>query len=127
MILKAPQKIFFWPKLKKNLLKNTLSIRVRNFAPPNEPLNIYFKKKFLPRSRLHIETIWCKNEENPSDRISHAWAPLKCSYVGENISETISETVHLNCSHVRVPVFSTSARRYRVTVFSNYTVPLSCS
>jgi hypothetical protein len=34
----------FWPKLrKKNLLKNRLSIRVRNFAPLNEPLNIYKK------------------------------------------------------------------------------------
>jgi hypothetical protein len=32
----------------------------------------------LIRTRLDlIETIWCKNEENPSDRISHAWAPLK--------------------------------------------------
>jgi hypothetical protein len=28
--------------LKKNLLKNRLSIRVRNFAPLNEPLNIFF-------------------------------------------------------------------------------------
>ncbi len=23
-----------------------------------------------------MKTLWCKNEENPSDRISHAWAPL---------------------------------------------------
>jgi hypothetical protein len=22
-------------------------------------------------------TLWCKNQENPSDGISHAWAPLK--------------------------------------------------
>jgi hypothetical protein len=21
-------------------------------------------------------TLWCKNKENPSDRISHIWAPL---------------------------------------------------
>jgi hypothetical protein len=41
MVLKAPQKKFFWVKTrKKNLLKNRLSIRVRNFAPLNEPLNI---------------------------------------------------------------------------------------
>ncbi len=50
MILKAPQKkLFFCQNSKKNLLKNTLSIRVRNFAPPNEPLNIYKKiKNFNP-------------------------------------------------------------------------------
>ncbi len=24
-----------------------------------------------------MKTLWCKNEENPSDRISHAWAPLR--------------------------------------------------
>jgi hypothetical protein len=23
-------------------------------------------------------TLWCKNQENPSNRISHAWAPVKC-------------------------------------------------
>ncbi len=45
MVLKAPQKHFFFgPNLEKNHLKNTLSIRVRNFAPLNEPLNIF---KFL--------------------------------------------------------------------------------
>jgi hypothetical protein len=46
MVLKAQQKKkCFGPNLEKNLLKNTLSIRVRNFAPLNEPLNI-FKKIF---------------------------------------------------------------------------------
>jgi hypothetical protein len=24
-----------------------------------------------------MKTLWCKNKENPSDRISHTWAPLK--------------------------------------------------
>ncbi len=24
-----------------------------------------------------MRTFWCKNQENPSDRISHAWAPLR--------------------------------------------------
>jgi hypothetical protein len=24
-----------------------------------------------------MKTLWCKNQENPSDRISHAWAPSK--------------------------------------------------
>ncbi len=42
MVLKAPQKKISWAKTsKKNLLKNRLSIRVRNFAPLNEPLNIF--------------------------------------------------------------------------------------
>jgi hypothetical protein len=46
MVLKAPQKkTFLGQNSEKNLLKNRLSIRVRNFAPLNEPLNI-FKKIF---------------------------------------------------------------------------------
>ncbi len=40
MVLKAPQKKIFGPNLEKDLLKNRLSIRARNFAPLNEPLNI---------------------------------------------------------------------------------------
>jgi hypothetical protein len=39
------KKCFFAQTQKKILLKNTLSIRVRNFAPPNEPL-IIFKNFF---------------------------------------------------------------------------------
>ncbi len=23
-----------------------------------------------------MKTLWCKNQENPNDGISHAWAPL---------------------------------------------------
>jgi hypothetical protein len=23
-----------------------------------------------------MKTLWCKNQKNPSDRLSHAWAPL---------------------------------------------------
>ncbi len=23
-----------------------------------------------------MKTLWCKNQKNPSDRVSHAWAPL---------------------------------------------------
>ncbi len=42
MILIAPQKKnLFGPNLEKNLLKNRLSIRVRNFAPLYAPLNIF--------------------------------------------------------------------------------------
>jgi hypothetical protein len=45
MVLKAPQKEknFLAQTLKKNLLKNRLSIRVRNFAPLNEPPNIFIQ------------------------------------------------------------------------------------
>jgi hypothetical protein len=57
------------------LLKSRLSIRIRNFAAPNKPLNI-FKKSFEPQSRRPVETLWCKNHGNPSDRKSHAWTPL---------------------------------------------------
>ncbi len=38
MVLKAQQKKIFFGQ--NNLLKNRLSIRVRNFAPLNEPQNI---------------------------------------------------------------------------------------
>ncbi len=42
MVLKDPQKKkIFGPNFKKKLLKNRLSIHVRNFAPLNEPLNIF--------------------------------------------------------------------------------------
>jgi hypothetical protein len=27
-----------------------------------------------------MKTLWCKNQENLSDRISHAWAPLMTCY-----------------------------------------------
>jgi hypothetical protein len=72
----STEKKIFGPKHKKNLLKNRLSIRVRNFAPLNEPLNIVIKNSILTPSRPHIETLWCKNQENPSDQKSHTWAPL---------------------------------------------------
>jgi hypothetical protein len=32
---------------------------------------------FTTKSPTHMMTLWCKNQENLSDRISHAWAPLK--------------------------------------------------
>jgi hypothetical protein len=34
-----------------------------------------------------MKTLWCKNQENPSDGISHAWAPLKLAK-SANISKT---------------------------------------
>jgi hypothetical protein len=41
VFIASQKKFFFGPNLEKNLLKNTLSIRVRNFAPLKEPLNIF--------------------------------------------------------------------------------------
>jgi hypothetical protein len=32
---------------------------------------------FLPPNHVPRKTLFCKNQENPSDWISHAWAPLK--------------------------------------------------
>jgi hypothetical protein len=47
------KKYFFAQTQKKNLLKIRISLRVRNFAAPNEPLNIkktnfYFNPKVAP-------------------------------------------------------------------------------
>jgi hypothetical protein len=68
MVLKAPQKKkIFGQNLEKNLLKNRLSIRVRNFAPLNEPLNIFSNFFYFNPEVAHVETLWCKNQENPSD------------------------------------------------------------
>jgi hypothetical protein len=32
-----------------------------------------------------MKTLWSKNQKNPSDRISHAWAPLKGDLSIDNI------------------------------------------
>jgi hypothetical protein len=37
-----------------------------------------------------MKTLWCKNQENPSDQISHAWAPLR-----------ISALLCNNCFHIK--------------------------
>ncbi len=52
------KKLFLALTYKKNLLKNRLSIRVRNFAPLNEPLNIfkiffYFNPEVAHTKRLY--------------------------------------------------------------------------
>ncbi len=56
------------------LLTIRLSICIRNFVAQNEPQNIYKK---LSLSRPSVETLWCKNHENPSDQKSHTRLPLK--------------------------------------------------
>jgi hypothetical protein len=50
MVSKTSQKVFS-PNSKKFLLKIRMSILVRNFAVPNEPLNIK-KKYFNPQGAL---------------------------------------------------------------------------
>ncbi len=39
--------------------------------------NLNNKLIFLPPNNLPRKTLWCKNQENPSDRKSHTWAPLR--------------------------------------------------
>jgi hypothetical protein len=73
-ISKASDIFVVFSHTKKNPSLKLLSIRVRNSAAPNEPLNIIF---FLPQNRPAIETLWCKNNENPSDRKSQNGAPLR--------------------------------------------------
>jgi hypothetical protein len=73
MVLKCSTEKNILPQ--KIVLKIRRSIRVRNFAAPEEPLNatttfFYSNPKVAP-----IETLWCKNHENPSDGKSHTWAP----------------------------------------------------
>jgi hypothetical protein len=58
------------------LLQIRLSIRGRNFGALNEPQNIFFKFNFNVKV-APIKTLWCKKHENPSDRKSHTWAPLR--------------------------------------------------
>jgi hypothetical protein len=41
MVLKAPQKIFFFAQKISLKIDWAVSIRVMNFAPLNEPLNIF--------------------------------------------------------------------------------------
>jgi hypothetical protein len=41
--------------LNKNLLKNRLSIRVKNFAPLNKPLNISLIKFFIPKRLYDVK------------------------------------------------------------------------
>jgi len=42
-----------------------------------------------------MKTLWCKNQENPSDRISHAWAPLKV--VTNEKGEAVGDVLTIIC------------------------------
>ncbi len=92
------------PKLKKTLLEIRLSIHVRNFAAPNEPLKIVIK--FLYFNPKVAETLWSKNHENPSDRKSHTWAPLNYSAPSTNANSATSITIAI---HVRNNLSATPA------------------
>ena len=69
-------------------LMRALSIRIRNWcacsacapeikwclAPPKiKIISLYFSHKVT----FPEKALWCNNYENPSDRKSHTWAPLK--------------------------------------------------
>jgi hypothetical protein len=41
-----------------------------------------------------MKTLLCKNQENPSDRISHAWAPLRWLIYEEALLECGLQRVH---------------------------------
>ncbi len=59
MVSKASgKKIFLAQTQKKILLKNTLTIRVRNFAPPNEPLIIFFNKIYFNPEGAHTKRLY---------------------------------------------------------------------
>jgi hypothetical protein len=49
MVSKAPQKKILFAQTKKILLKIRLSIRIRNFAAPDEPLDVTTFLYFNPK------------------------------------------------------------------------------
>jgi len=56
------------------------ALAAASMAPPSgasTTLNLFTIFLFEPKSRTRLETLWCKNQEIPSARISHIWAPLK--------------------------------------------------
>jgi hypothetical protein len=44
--------------------------------------NLNNKLIFLPPNHLPRKILWCKNQENQSDRISHTWAPFSDKNAG---------------------------------------------
>ncbi len=61
------------------------SLRVRSECASKTKCGIAPSKSkliFLPTNHLPMKTLWCKNQENPSERISHAWAFLRVSCIG---------------------------------------------
>jgi hypothetical protein len=57
-----------------------------------------------------MKTLWCKNQENPSDQISHAWAPLK--KVLFNPLYTAEVGFDLPCHHASPPRIPLSLNMY---------------
>ncbi len=122
MVLIAPQN--FWPQLRKKLLKNRLSICVRNFALLNEPLNIfkflfYFNPEVAHTPRLYgvkirkiraIEYLTLGHLKEPRNRTRNRFqgsfplfplSPIPLSLL-PSLSNVLSS---LSLSHVSVPCF----------------------
>jgi hypothetical protein len=49
-----------------------MSIRGRKGAP-----KYFFSNFILTQRRPQENTLWCKNHDNPIDRKSHTWVPLR--------------------------------------------------
>ena len=45
-----------------------------------------------------MKTLWCKNQENPSDRISHTWAPLTILVCDRELTLFYTGAVIRDCS-----------------------------
>jgi hypothetical protein len=45
-----------------------------------------------------MKTLWCKNQENPSDRISHAWAPLNFNFAPKGLYSSFSKKGQIRCT-----------------------------
>ncbi len=89
----------FW---RSALLKIGLSICVRKFAVPNEPLNSFFKFYFNPRlqSRPPAETLWCKNHDKKFYFLTRMLRPLCVCWAYE--SGTDAQAEHTRKALVRM-------------------------
>jgi hypothetical protein len=59
-----------------NDVGDKLFIGVNNTGDKNQNNKLIF----LTPNHLPRKTLWCKNQENPSDRKSHTWAPLTWTF-----------------------------------------------
>jgi hypothetical protein len=94
--------------------------------------NLNSKLMFLSPNHLPMKTLWCTNQENPSDRISHAWAPLN-KFIFTRMYDiiTILLVVLKYCRHTyrayvkyRIQMFNCQVDyEYQVT---HITLPLLC-
>ncbi len=69
------------------------ALAAASMAPPSgasTTLKLFTIFLFEPKSRTRLETLWCKNQEIPSDGISHIWPPLSngCSLLRAELPVT---------------------------------------